>query len=243
MRRMGDLLGGCERRRGSPGRGARAPSSDLPRRRACGRGCAAGRTDGTSGSASRRGSRRRGRAGARSGSSRPEQRLRRERAERDDHLRLDRVDLLEQERLAGRDLVRLGIAIAGRPALDARWRCRPRRARSSIASIIFVSSCPARPTNGIPWMSSSAPGASPTNIRSASGFPTPNTTCFRPSVCSLQRVQSPMSSRMGASSSAAERANVTGTTAASATRSRCPVAPASSDLPRPSDARARSGRG
>ena len=42
-------------------------------------------------------------------------------------------------------------------------------------------------------MSSSAPGASPTNIRSASGLPTPNTTCRRPSVCSLQRVQSPMS--------------------------------------------------
>ena len=51
--------------------------------------------------------------------------------------------------------------------------------------MIFVSSCPARPTNGMPWTSSSAPGASPTNIRSASGLPTPNTTCFRPSVVQL----------------------------------------------------------
>ena len=53
--------------------------------------------------------------------------------------------------------------------------------------MILVSSWPARPTNGSPWMSSSAPGASPTNIRSALGFPTPKTTCLRPSVCSLQR--------------------------------------------------------
>ena len=36
--------------------------------------------------------------------------------------------------------------------------------------MIFVSSWPARPTNGSPWMSSSAPGASPTNIRSAFGI-------------------------------------------------------------------------
>ena len=38
-----------------------------------------------------------------------------------------------------------------------------------IASIIFVSSWPARPTNGTPCSSSSAPGASPTNISSAVG--------------------------------------------------------------------------
>ena len=42
-----------------------------------------------------------------------QQRLRGKRAERDDHLRRDRVDLPEQERLAGLDFVRLGIAIAG----------------------------------------------------------------------------------------------------------------------------------
>ena len=36
-------------------------------------------------------------------------------------------------------------------------------------------SWPARPTNGRPWRSSSAPGASPTNIRSASALPAPKT--------------------------------------------------------------------
>src|SRR3954452_15802334 len=76
--------------------------------------------------------------------------------------------------------------------------------------MILVSNWPARPTNGIPCSSSSAPGASPTNIRSASGLPTPNTTCFRPSVCSLQRVQSPMSSRIETSASIAFLENVTG---------------------------------
>ena len=54
--------------------------------------------------------------------------------------------------------------------------------------MILVSSCPARPTNGSPCRSSSSPGASPTNISDAVGLPTPNTTCRRPSVCSLQRV-------------------------------------------------------
>src|SRR5262245_2519385 len=49
---------------------------------------------------------------------RAQQRARGERAERDDHLRLDGVDLLEQERFAGLDLVLLRIAIARRTALD-----------------------------------------------------------------------------------------------------------------------------
>src|SRR5689334_15878240 len=43
------------------------------------------------------------------------------------------------------------------------------------------SSFPAWPTNGMPCLSSWNPGASPTNIRSASGSPTPKTTCVRPS--------------------------------------------------------------
>ena len=43
-----------------------------------------------------------------------EQRVRRERAERDDDLRPDDVDLLEQERLARRDFDGLRIAIARR---------------------------------------------------------------------------------------------------------------------------------
>ena len=46
-----------------------------------------------------------------------------------------------------------------------------------IVSIILVSNWPARPTNGSPCASSSAPGASPINITSASGLPTPNTVC------------------------------------------------------------------
>ena len=41
------------------------------------------------------------------------------------------------------------------------------------------SSRPAWPTNGRPCLSSLAPGASPTNIRSASALPAPNTTLVR----------------------------------------------------------------
>src|SRR3954466_12021570 len=49
---------------------------------------------------------------------RAQERPRGERAERDDYLRLDDVDLLEQEGLARLDLVRFGVPILGRPALD-----------------------------------------------------------------------------------------------------------------------------
>src|SRR5258706_8036288 len=45
--------------------------------------------------------------------------------------------------------------------------------------MILVSNCPAFPTNGSPASSSSAPGASPTNINSASTLPTPKTTFLR----------------------------------------------------------------
>src|SRR5437763_8977182 len=64
---------------------------------------------------------------------------------------------------------------------------------------MLLSSCPERPTNGSPCSSSSAPGPSPTNINSACGLPTPNTICLRPCLCSLQRVQSPRSSRISLS--------------------------------------------
>ena len=47
-----------------------------------------------------------------------QQRLRREGAERDHHLRLHDVDLPEQERLAAGHFVGLGVAVAGRPALE-----------------------------------------------------------------------------------------------------------------------------
>src|SRR5438045_892303 len=45
--------------------------------------------------------------------------------------------------------------------------------------MILVNNWPARPTNGSPCASSSAPGASPINISSASGLPTPKTVCVR----------------------------------------------------------------
>src|SRR5215831_4014501 len=43
----------------------------------------------------------------------------------------------------------------------------------------FVSNCPAFPTNGSACISSSAPGASPTNISCALMSPTPKTTFLR----------------------------------------------------------------
>ena len=64
-----------------------------------------------------------------------------------------------------------------------------------MAVIMLFSSCPALPTKGMPCASSSAPGPSPTNIRRAVGSPSPKTSLLRP-LCSAQRVQSPMSSRM-----------------------------------------------
>ena len=45
--------------------------------------------------------------------------------------------------------------------------------------MILLSNWPALPTNGSPALSSSAPGASPTNIKSAEALPTPNTTFLR----------------------------------------------------------------
>src|SRR5438046_8592806 len=51
-------------------------------------------------------------------------------------------------------------------------------------------SFPAAPTNGSPCWSSWKPGASPTNITLACGFPTPKTTWVRPIFASLQRWQS-----------------------------------------------------
>src|ERR1039458_4803204 len=45
--------------------------------------------------------------------------------------------------------------------------------------MILVSNCPALPTNGSPCSSSSAPGASPTNMSCASMLPTPNATFLR----------------------------------------------------------------
>src|SRR6476620_4235864 len=63
------------------------------------------------------------------------------------------------------------------------------------SSMSLSSSCPERPTNGRPCLSSSAPGPSPTNNRSDDGSPVPNTTCVRPSSASLHLVQPSASSR------------------------------------------------
>ena len=51
-----------------------------------------------------------------------------------------------------------------------------------IALMICVSNCPARPTNGSPFQSSSAPGPSPMNISRACGSPTPKTMLRAPLV-------------------------------------------------------------
>src|SRR5438094_5235355 len=78
------------------------------------------------------------------------------------------------------------------------------------------SSLPAWPTKGTPCLSSWKPGASPTNIRSASGLPLPKTTCVRPS-CRRQRVQ-PATCRAKASSSVNCSAAATRTAAATTRR-------------------------
>ena len=53
----------------------------------------------------------------------------------------------------------------------------------------LVEQAPGRPTKGRPCSSSWRPGASPTNMRSASAWPAPNTTLWRVAASSGQRVQ------------------------------------------------------
>lgn len=101
-------------------------------------------------------------------------------------------ELLEQERLAGGDLVVLGVAVSRGPALQ------------DVADVDLLAAephgvddlrekLPARPT-GRPCLSSSSPGASPTKTSLARALPSPKTMCFRVR-CSGQRVRSPSSSR------------------------------------------------
>src|SRR6185503_14727417 len=71
-----------------------------------------------------------------------------------------------------------------------------------MAAIIFVSNWPAGPTNGSPCTSSSAPGASPTNIIFASRLPTPTTT-FLPRRACAQHTASPRTRSRNASIRAA----------------------------------------
>src|SRR5947207_2893034 len=68
----------------------------------------------------------------------------------------------------------------------------------------------------MPCLSSWKPGASPTNIRSACGSPTPNTTCVRP--CARRHLVQPATWRAKSSSSVSCSAAATRTTAAAATR-------------------------
>ena len=65
--------------------------------------------------------------------------------------------------------------------------------------MIFVSNCPARPTNGMPQASSSAPGASPSKQSLAWVGPTPKTVCVRLHASDSQRRQEATSSRRSSS--------------------------------------------
>src|SRR5215475_13275233 len=76
------------------------------------------------------------------------------------------------------------------------------------------SNLPAWPTNGLPCWSSWKPGASPANIRSAAGSPTPKTTWVRP--CARRHFVQPATSAPNAASSAA----ATAPAAATASRTR-----------------------
>ena len=76
--------------------------------------------------------------------------------------RAQQRDLAFQVRQAVGHLLGRGIAVVGRPALEHVGDEHLSRAAQPDARSIELSSCPARPTNGSPCRSSSAPGASPT---------------------------------------------------------------------------------
>ena len=107
------------------------------------------------------------------------QQLRREVAERADHARLDQLELAEQVVLA----VRRSPAAAGR-GCRAAGTCRTLATKTSprvepdLAEQLSSSGRPGRRTAG-PARPRCAPGASPTNIRSASALPEPKTTVWR----------------------------------------------------------------
>ena len=70
------------------------------------------------------------------------------------------------------------------------------RVRPSARSMLS-SNWPAGPTKGSPWRSSCSPGASPTIIQCACGWPTPNTVCWRDSHSAQARHEATVS-RKGA---------------------------------------------
>ncbi len=98
-----------------------------------------------------------------------------------------------------------------------------------MARSIAFSNWPARPTNGSPCRSSSAPGASPITNRRASRRPTPNTVCVR-LLCSTQRVQ-PLTFAASSDQTSASRGAVH--PAPRAVRSRLRPAPRPARAPRP----------
>ena len=96
--------------------------------------------------------------------------------ERADDARLDQLELAEQVVLAGVDLARQRVAVAGRPALqDVRDEDVGARQPDLAEQRVEQLARPGRRTAG-PACPRWRPGASPTNIRSASALPAPNTT-------------------------------------------------------------------
>ena len=192
--------------------GAHGLSSCPPRRPACARGSAAGMPGGRSGSSLRTAVLVDASAQARDGVLRLQQRLRGEGAEGHDDLRLDAVDLTEEEAFTRLDFVGIRIPVAGRPAFDdvrdvdvvARQADGFDDLRQQLACAARRTGCPAGlRRRRAPLRRTSGPrGGFPRRRRSACG----------PSACSLHRVQSPMSSRMASSvSSRRPRRTTTGT--------------------------------
>ena len=99
-----------------------------------------------------------------------------------------------EERRTLRDLVGLRVPVARRPALhdvgDVDLLARESHRLDDLREQL-----PGASDKRLALLVLVGAGPSPTNIRRASGLPTPKTMLVRPA-CSLQRVQSPMSARM-----------------------------------------------
>ena len=87
------------------------------------------------------------------------------------------------------DLLGMGIAVAGRAALE---RVGDEDVAALQADLVeqLVQQLAGLPDEGQPLLVLVAPGASPTNIRSASALPEPKTTVVRVAASCGQRVQS-----------------------------------------------------
>ena len=97
----------------------------------------------------------------------------------DDDGRVEDLELAAQVRRAGGDLVRLRVAVAGRPALhdvgDEDVVAAPADRLDQLRQQIG----PRRPRTGRPAWFSSRPGPSPTKTTSVSGLPSPGTALAR----------------------------------------------------------------